>query len=331
MSVYKQTLNNKKRPHSEESAFDDEYAREKASREEHEYRMDKERRAKIADRRVLVFSSRGLVSRFRHLMLDLRKLLPHHKKEVKFDERNKLYEITEICEVKSCKSCMFFECRKKKDLYMWLAKAPSGPSVRFHVENIHTMEELKFTGNCLLGSRPLVVFDKAFDSAPHLQLIKELFTHVFATPKGHPKSKPFVDHSINLYIADGKIWFRHYQIVSDSEKVALKAAGKLIEAEGEETGGAVAESMGKTDGSTELVEIGPRFCLDIVRIFAGSFGGTTIYQNFAYASPNAVRRLQNIQKQKSYSNRIEQVAKRRKREQENVAPEDELSSFNVFQ
>jgi hypothetical protein len=33
--------------------------------------------------RLLVFSSRGVTSRSRHLMEDLRKLLPHHKKEVK--------------------------------------------------------------------------------------------------------------------------------------------------------------------------------------------------------------------------------------------------------
>eukprot|EP00501_MAST-03F_sp_TOSAG23-6_P000675 GSMAST32.ASY1.ANO1.702.1 assembled CDS len=244
-------------------------------------------------------------------MLDIRKLLPHHKKEVKFDQRNKLYEITDICEVKSCKSCLFFECRKKKDLYMWLTKAPNGPSVRFHVQNIHTMEELKFTGNCLLGSRPLVCFDKAFDSAPHLQLIKEMFTQVFATPNGHPKSKPFVDHSINFFLADGKIWFRHFQIVSDND-----------------VGGAAAASLKAGEG-TELVEIGPRFCLDIVRMFAGSFGGPTIYQNFAYTSPNAVRREMHKKKQKCYGNRIDQVEKRRKRAEENVLPEDELQS--VFQ
>lgn len=30
--------------------------------------------------RVLLFSSRGITSRFRHLLGDLRKLIPHHKK-----------------------------------------------------------------------------------------------------------------------------------------------------------------------------------------------------------------------------------------------------------
>ena len=40
------------------------------------------------------------------------------------------------------------------------------------------MDEMKMTGNCLKGSRPIVVFDKAFEDAPHLLVIKEVLTHV---------------------------------------------------------------------------------------------------------------------------------------------------------
>jgi ribosome biogenesis protein BRX1 len=40
------------------------------------------------------------------------------------------------------------------------------------------MDELKMTGNCLKGSRPIVVFDKTFDETPHWRLIKELLTQV---------------------------------------------------------------------------------------------------------------------------------------------------------
>jgi ribosome biogenesis protein BRX1 len=38
---------------------------------------------------------------------------------------------------------------------MWLSKCPEGPSVKFHVENVHTMAELKLTGNHLKFSRPV--------------------------------------------------------------------------------------------------------------------------------------------------------------------------------
>ena len=85
--------------------------------------------------RVLVFSSRGCTARYRHLMNDLRTLLPHSKKDVKLDSKDRLTVINEICEMKNCNNCIYFEVRKKKDLYMWLSKAPNGPSVKFLVVN----------------------------------------------------------------------------------------------------------------------------------------------------------------------------------------------------
>ena len=45
---------------------------------------------------------------------------------------------------------------------------------------VHTMDELKLTGNCLKGSRPLLNFDAAFDSEPYYQLLKELLFQVSA-------------------------------------------------------------------------------------------------------------------------------------------------------
>ena len=35
--------------------------------------------------------------------------------------------------------------------------------------NVHTMDELKLTGNSMLGSRPLLNFDAKFDQTPHWQ------------------------------------------------------------------------------------------------------------------------------------------------------------------
>ena len=93
---------------------------------------------------------------------------------------------------------------------MWLNKSPSGPSIKFAVSNITTTDELKLTGNCLKYSRPLLSFDGAFDSEPHLKLIKEMLVHVFNTPKNHPKSKPFIDHVISFNYFSGKVFFRVY-------------------------------------------------------------------------------------------------------------------------
>ncbi|CAG2224252.1 GCLC [Mytilus edulis] len=94
------------------------------------------------------------------------------------DKKDQLFVVNEICEMKNCNKCIFFEAKKRKDLYMWIANAPRGPSVKFLVENVHTMLELKMTGNCLKGSRPLLSFDKTFDSEPHWTLMKELFTQI---------------------------------------------------------------------------------------------------------------------------------------------------------
>lgn len=37
--------------------------------------------------------------------------------------------------MKNCNKCVYFENRKKKDLYMWVANVPDGPSVKFLVLN----------------------------------------------------------------------------------------------------------------------------------------------------------------------------------------------------
>lgn len=74
------------------------------------------------------------------------------------------------------------------------------------------MEELNFTGNALKGSRPILSFDATFDQTPAMKLVKEVLLHIFGVPKAARKSKPFVDHVLSFTIADGKIWFRNYQV-----------------------------------------------------------------------------------------------------------------------
>ena len=236
--------------------------------------------------RVLIFSSRGITHRFRHLLNDLRVLMPHSKTDVKLDSKgtfvldrgfldtrcavqpaclraathpfppsfcalDKLHVINEVCEMRSCNNCIFFEVRKHEHLFLWLAKTPSGPSVKFHVSNVHTMDELKMTGNCLKGSRPVLSFDSTFDSTAAYRLMKEVMTQTFASPKGHRNTKPFVDHVLSFHIADNKIWARNYQIVRQHKD--------------------------RSQPPTSLVEIGPRFVLTPIRIFEGSFSGATLY------------------------------------------------------
>ncbi|XP_034935698.1 ribosome biogenesis protein BRX1 homolog [Chelonus insularis] len=227
----------------------------------------------INRQRVLVFASRGINHRDRHLMEDLKKLMPHHRSEAKMERQKNLQIVNEICESKNCNKAILFEGRRKRDLYMWFANVPSGPSAKFLVENIHTMGELKLTGNCLRGSRPLLSFDENFSTNPHYSLLKELFTQIFGVPNHHPKSQPFFDHIYTFNVLDNRIWFRNYQILTE-------------------------------DGG--LAEIGPRFVLNPVNIFAGSFSGQIIWKNPFYMSPAKYR--QSIRKKASgkYLNRITQ-------------------------
>jgi ribosome biogenesis protein BRX1 len=160
--------------------------------------------------RCLVLCSRGVTARYRHLLEDLRTLMPHHKRESKLDPGNDGMgrAVNDIAEMRSCNTVLFLECRKRKDCYMWLGhiggQSP-GPTVKFHVTNVHTMDELRLTGNCMKGSRPLLTFDSNFDKLDHLQLLKELFVDTFGTPRGHPKSKPFIDRVMSFYYADKRV------------------------------------------------------------------------------------------------------------------------------
>lgn len=85
--------------------------------------------------KVLILSSRGVTHRYRHLMNDVRELLPHGKKESKFDVKAHLPGINEVADLNNCNNCIFFECRKQQDLYMWVSKTPNGPSAKFLVLN----------------------------------------------------------------------------------------------------------------------------------------------------------------------------------------------------
>jgi len=255
--------------------------------------------------RVMLLCSRGITARHRHLMADLQALLPHAKKDSKLDSKSKLYILNELADINNCNNCIYLEGRKHTDLYMWISKTPNGPSIKFHVTNIHTMSELHLTGNCLKGSRPIVSFDKTFDSTPHYKLIKEVLMQNFSTPTTSRRIKPFVDHVITFSILDGRIWFRNYQIVEKDDGT-------------------------KKEKEISLVEIGPRFVLQVMRIFDGSFCGSTLFKNGDFVSPNTIRRIQKQEMSMKYNARINKNLDHAKRLQEaNNLPSDPLDEvFN---
>ncbi|KAG9318588.1 Brix domain-containing protein [Chiua virens] len=240
--------------------------------------------------RVLLLSSRGVTHRMRHLMSDLEALLPHTKKESKLDSKSQLHLLPELADLNNCNNTIYFEARRHEDLYMWAAKTPNGPSIKFHVQNVHTMDELKMTGNCLKGSRGILSFDKAFDESDWGKLTKEILTHIFGVPPSARRAKPFIDHVLTFSMLDDKIWFRNFQAL---EKDPQQPNGPP---------------------STSLVEIGPRFVLTPIRIFEGAFGGATVYSNPEFITPTAMRMIVKQSKGDRYGKRkdAQQESARRK-------------------
>lgn len=154
---------------------------------------------------------------------------------------------------------------------------------------VHTMAELRMTGNCLKGSRPILSFDGDFESTPMLKLAKEMLSQAFNVPNKHPKSKPFFDHIITFSHFDGRIWFRNFQV---SALQLLLPPSSIVHRHSCGPGRSlqiVWPDKKKLDSKMELAEIGPRFVLQPIRVFSGSFHGSTLFENGAYISPNRVR------------------------------------------
>ncbi|KAL0915267.1 hypothetical protein M5K25_015670 [Dendrobium thyrsiflorum] len=258
--------------------------------------------------KVLITCSRRIISRYRHLMLNVVALLPHSKKDNKVEsEDSKGATLNELVEFRNCTYCLFFECRKQKDLYLWMARSPDGPSVKFLVNAVHTMEELKLTGNHLKGSRPILTFSSNFDKEPRWMLIKEMITQIFGTPKDHRKAKPFHDHIFAFSIVDNHIWFRNFQV-----SVPHNETDKM--------------DRGGLDKMT-LIEVGPRFCLNPIKIFGGSFGGPTLYSNPLYISPNQIRAMEKRKKAGKYVKKVKAKTRRKMHELENPLEPDEFADL----
>jgi len=181
-------------------------------------------------------------------MVDMRQLVPHSKKDCKFDKKDSLTALNELANLSNCDKLLYFENRKGKILLMWASNIKGGPSVKFLVKNVHTMADIKMIGNCLKGSRPVLSFDENFDKIPHLQLIKEVFIQIFNVPYKHPKSQPFVDHVMTFTFLDGHIWFRNHQILDQKDMT--------------------------------MAEIGPRMVLMPMLILSSSFHGKVLWANF---------------------------------------------------
>ncbi|CCW66366.1 unnamed protein product [Phytomonas sp. Hart1] len=220
--------------------------------------------------KCLVLGGRNMSSKDRHLLLDLRGLMPHARPHAKIARTHDLGdELVELSDLHQCNGVLFVEPHRGDIRYLWIAQAPRGPSIKFQLTNAHTADEIRMAGNCLKYSRPLLHFDHAFEAQPHLRVAKSLLHMAFNTPRYHPLSKPFVDRIMAFFWLDHHIWVRNYQIVP-------------------------------TDPPS-LLEIGPRFTLAPDSILNGCCKGNVLWKSGITKPPTTQRRsrqLRRLEKQK---------------------------------
>lgn len=128
---------------------------------------------------------------------------------------------------------------------------------------------------------------------PHVHL------QIFVTPHKHQKSKPFFDHVIMFSLVDDRVWLRNYQVVYQYQKSKVNV------------------------DSSRLVEVGPRVCLQPIKIFDGSFRGRTLYHNPEYVSPNHLRAAVKRRAAEEYKSGVD-ISKKRKKNMAKL-PIDESS------
>lgn len=238
-----------------------------------------------------------------------------------------------------------------------------------HVQNIHTMDELKMTGNCLKGSRGIVSFDKAFDETEWGRLTKEVFTHVSIISYLPVSSMRGTDvltrYSAYLRVQGERNLSSTISLLSPSSttkygSVTSKCVSavfhiglillmlsnlclyhpQILEKDPLQPNG---------PSQTTLVEIGPRFVLTPIRIFEGAFSGATVFANpgtlinyvsllsnrsislFAeFVSPAVVRSAIRREKGEKYKIRKDTEMERVERREERRRDEDELAVHRIF-
>lgn len=208
--------------------------------------------------KILILCRRGISPAIRHFLPDFYKLIQNPVKSPKFKGKNYI-TLNSTADEKNCSVILLFETRHSTEHYLWFALPPGGPTMCFFFENFHKIEEFHFIGKCSPDTRPLLFFDPIFNQIPALGIAKELLKQTFGSP--YVKSRKFVDTAISFLYKDDHIWVVRYQILFDVDP-------------------------------PNLIEAGPRFCLQPVLILSGSFCGKEIYKNKNFVAPHKrIRKL----------------------------------------
>lgn len=251
--------------------------------------------------RTILLSSKGTNQKERQLIKDFIQILPHCKTDSKLEKREIQEQIKSICQMNSATNYMYFENRGKKT-FLYIGKYPEGPTIKYLIKNCVAGNDLRYTGNCLKSSRPILSFGSEFQNNIQKKLEKNLWVDILNVPNNHPKSQPFVDKIFAFNYVKGISYFRNYQIKQNGHKT--------------------------TD--VELIEIGPRMNLELIRVFSGVLGGETLYKNPNFVSATEERRLKNKKIDKIRKKKVKNLKVREKRMKNLEFSKDKLNSHEAF-
>ncbi|TNJ27333.1 Ribosome biogenesis protein Brix [Giardia muris] len=240
--------------------------------------------------KVLMIKCKGTTTAYGRLKSDMERLIPHHKKDPRFENRLPISTLAELIRLRTCDHAIFWEVRHRKDLTWWLTSYPHGPTVKLQVTNLHPSDALRFRGNFRRFTRPVLSFSHDFNEKIELRICKELFKRVFSTPYLHHKSAPFVDHVIAFRVREDGISIdvRVYSITANDNV--------------------------KGCDPESLEETGPSFTLIPFMILSAVMAGDVLWTNPNFVSPGQRMKILREQEQQKKISRMKAVERMRNRD-----------------
>ncbi len=62
--------------------------------------------------------------------------------------------------------------KRKINFSLWVGRYPEGPTMKFQIDGIVHVRDIKFQGNSVKGARHIISFDSKMDSDPKMRVAK---------------------------------------------------------------------------------------------------------------------------------------------------------------
>lgn len=194
--------------------------------------------------KTALIGSRGIGPTCRKFINELSALLPHSKKESKYECKGRnLGGLLEICELSNCEYCVYVLDAKEKS-FLWVSSV-GGPSIKYEIHFAEGSDGQGFDGNCSKFSRPLLLFSPFFWKNQEGNMHRTILSKVFGSPMNHRKIRPYFDRLFYFINTDHGIIFRNFEVSNDFS----------------------------------VREIGPRFVLTPILIQGGPFSGPLLWKS----------------------------------------------------